>query len=71
MNTLFFFEFFLPKKRYMYKGSTHKPPKNQPNHLQISHKPAKPLTNQPNIGHITQKPANYEQKISFLRYQKL
>ena len=48
-----------------------KPPTNQSNHPQITQKPVKPLTNQPNFGQTIQKPANYEQKISFLCYQKL
>ena len=54
--------------------TTHKPaksPTNQPNHPQTTQKLAKPLTNQSNIEKTTQKPASYEQKISFLCYQKL
>ena len=51
--------------------TTHKPFRNQPNRPQTTQRPAKPLTNQPNIGQTTEKPANYEQKISFLCYQKL
>ena len=46
----------------------HKPATNHP---QTTQKLAKPLTNQPDIEKTTQKPANYEQKISFLCYQKL
>ena len=51
-------------------ASFSKPPKNQPNHPQTTQKPVKPPTNQPNHPETTQKPANYEQKISFLCYQK-
>ena len=52
-------------------ASFSKPPKNQPKHPQTTQKPVKPPTNQPNHPETTQKPANYEQKISFLCYQKL
>ena len=45
--------------------TTHKPATN---HSQTSHKSA---TNQPHPSQTTDNPANYEQKISFLCYQKL
>ena len=60
-----------PTNRPQTSQTTHKPPTNQPNHLQTTQKLAKPRTNQLNIGQIKHKPASYEQKISFLCYQKL
>ena len=48
--------------------TTHKPATN---HSQTSQTTDKPATNQPQTSQTTDNPANYEQKISFLCFQKL
>ena len=64
-------DFIIEKKLFAKLINVNCKTRNQPQTSQIIYKPPTNQPNQPNTGQFTHKPANYEQKISFLCYQKL